>query len=162
MAVPYRKSEPVRNLGRGTDFWSEIQWSGTWYGFSVRIFFSTVRGTDFGPDSNLVRYVVRILVRKNPYRYGFFFRYGTGYGPKFRIIEKIKGPFQISLKMKNIRTDRTDETLDRTGPKIIKCWFGPDFIKMLETKIDGKKKCFVVFLNSFDFKLLYSLAVVTF
>ena len=28
----------------------------TWYGFSVRIFFSTVLGTDFDPDSNLVRY----------------------------------------------------------------------------------------------------------
>ena len=69
----------VPKIRTGTDF-------GTWYGFLVRDlmvryvvrifgtdFFGTVRGTDFGPDSNLVRYVVRILVRKNPYRNGFFF-----------------------------------------------------------------------------------------
>ena len=48
----------------------------TWNGFFVRNFlvwyvvriFGTVLSTEFGPDSNLVRYVVGISVRKNPYR----------------------------------------------------------------------------------------------
>ena len=123
-AGPYRKSGPVRILVRGPDFWSEISWSGPWSGFSVRIFVGPVRGPEFGPDSNLVRSVVRILVRKNPYRGGFFFRSGPWSGPKFRKIEKIKGCFKIFRKMKNIRSDRTDETTDRTGQKIIK-YFGP-------------------------------------
>ena len=86
-AGPYRKSGPVRILVRGPDFWSEISWSGPWSGFSVRIFVGPVRGPEFGPDSNLVRSVVRILVRKNPYRGGFFF------GP-------VRGPDQNSEKLK--------------------------------------------------------------
>ena len=58
----------------------------------VRIFIRTVRDTDFGTDPNLVRYVVRILVRKNPYRNERdFFAYeirtltrtGTDFGTKF-------------------------------------------------------------------------------
>ena len=53
MAVPFRKSEPVRILERGTDFWYGIFWYGT------------VLGTEFGPKSNLVRFVVRILIRKS-------------------------------------------------------------------------------------------------
>ena len=87
---PYRKSGPVRILVRGPDFWSEICWSGPWSGFSVRIFVGPVRGPEFGPDSNLVRSVVRILVRKNPYRGGFFF------GP-------VRGPDQNFEKLKKYR-----------------------------------------------------------
>ena len=54
-------SVPVRILVRVTDFWYEIRWYGTWYAFSDRIFIGTVRGTNFGTGSNLVRYVVRII-----------------------------------------------------------------------------------------------------
>ena len=81
----------------GTDFFQY----GTWYGFWSGLEPGTVRGTDFGTKKSVP---VRI-----------FFRYGTWYGPKFRKIEKIKGPFQISIKMKNIRTDRTDEASARTN-----------------------------------------------
>ena len=42
----------------------------------------------------------------------------------FEKLEKIKGSFKIFRKMKNIPTDCTDETTDRTGSKIIK-YFGP-------------------------------------
>ena len=59
MTVPYQKSVPVRVLVRGTDFRYEIHWNGTWYGFSVRVFISTVPDTDFGMDLNKVRTVVR-------------------------------------------------------------------------------------------------------
>ena len=72
---------------RGPDFWSEICWSGPWSGFSVRIFSGPVRGPEFGPNCNLVRYVVRILVRKIRTGADFFF------GP-------VRGPEQNFKKLK--------------------------------------------------------------
>ena len=78
---------PVRILVRGPDFWSEIFWSGTWYGFWSGL--------------NLVRSEVRILVRKNPYRGGFFF------GP-------VRGPEKNFKKLK-IRTV-PDQKLSKIGP----------------------------------------------
>ena len=122
----------------GPDFRSEIFWSGTWSGFwsgflariLVRIF-----GTDFGPDffwsgtwygfwsgNDLVRSEVRILVRKNPYRGGFFF--GPVRGPeknfkklKIRTVPDQKlseiGPVRILVRI-------TDKNMKiRTGPEII-------------------------------------------
>ena len=95
ITVRYQKSVPVRILVRGTDFRYEIHWNGTWYGFSIRIFISTVPDTDFGMELNkvrTVRYVERIFVRNYLYRNGFF-RYGSWYGAKFRKIEKNRKPF---------------------------------------------------------------------
>ena len=50
-------------------------------------FSGTVLGTEFGPESKLERYVVRILVRKNPYRNRFCL--GTVRGTE-RNFEKLK------------------------------------------------------------------------
>merc|ERR1711917_166543 len=102
----------VRSVVRifGPDFCRSGTWSGVWSGLEP----GPVRGTDFGPKKSV------------PGR--IFFRSGPWSGPKFLIIEKIKGSFQISKKMKNFLTDRTDQTTDRTGPKIIKIFrSGPDF-----------------------------------
>ena len=49
-------------------FWTGTDFGTCTYEFSVLIFIGEVRGKDFGTGSNLVRYVVRISVRTNPYR----------------------------------------------------------------------------------------------
>ena len=54
-----------------------------------------VRGPEFGPNSNLVRLVVRISVRKTG---SDFFRSGPWSGAKFQKIVKIKGSFHRTDK----------------------------------------------------------------
>ena len=75
--------------------------------------------------------MVRILVR--------FFRYGTWYGPKFRKIEKIKGLFQISIKMKiSVRNFEPDRTKNWSGPDLKK---NKKLILIRMTLAERKKSC---------------------
>ena len=126
---PYRTENPYRY-----GFWYVVRIFGTRFN-------GPVRGTDFRYGFLSVRYVVRILVRTRTWYgtwYGFWYekiRTGTDFFSVRYVVrteiskncKKIKGLFQIFITMKNIRTDRTDKTSDRTGPKIIKYWSGPDF-----------------------------------
>ena len=104
-AVPNQKSEPVRNLVRGTDFWAEISWSGTWYGFWSGLEPGTVRGTDFGTDFFSVRYVVRTKISKNWKNKGFIPNFNKNekypYGPYRRNFEHfmIFGPVRNLVRI---------------------------------------------------------------
>ena len=76
-AIPYRKSVPVRNLVRGTDFWYEIFWYGTWYGAKFR---KIEKNKGFYPDFKKKRSKIDIFCYfflfgipfQNPYKIGFF------------------------------------------------------------------------------------------
>ena len=117
----------------GTDF-------GTRYGFLVRIFIGTVHATDFGTDSNLVRYVVRIFVRKNPYRNGFF---SVRYGLRRKFRKYIFVPERIFVTNSVTRTVPNIILYQKSVPRTIPYQFVPTVrLSMIKLVLPTKSEFF--------------------